>query len=73
MNNVLPDATVNDTKEGPCAICLEETITKILWFYRVGMHSAFHVSGSTSNHLHLRKARLVRIAGGRFQMLWINL
>ena len=26
-NNVLPDATVNDTKEGPCAICLEETIT----------------------------------------------
>ena len=27
MNNVLPDATVNDTKEGPCAICLEETIT----------------------------------------------
>jgi tetratricopeptide (TPR) repeat protein len=27
MNNVLPDATVNDAKEGPCAICLEETIT----------------------------------------------
>ena len=27
MNNVLPDGTVNDTKEGPCAICLEETIT----------------------------------------------
>ena len=27
MNNDLPDATVNDTKEGPCAICLEETIT----------------------------------------------
>ena len=23
----LPDGTVNDTKEGPCAICLEETIT----------------------------------------------
>ena len=27
MNNDLPDGTVNDTKEGPCAICLEETIT----------------------------------------------
>ena len=27
MNNVLPDGTVNDAKEGPCAICLEETIT----------------------------------------------
>ena len=27
MSKVLPDSTVNDTKEGPCAICLEETIT----------------------------------------------
>ena len=27
MNNVLPDNTALDTKEGPCAICLEETIT----------------------------------------------
>ena len=27
MNNILPDGAVNDTKEGPCAICLEETIT----------------------------------------------
>ena len=27
MNNVLPDSTVYDTKEGTCAICLEETIT----------------------------------------------
>ena len=27
MNNVLPDGSALDTKEGPCAICLEETIT----------------------------------------------
>ena len=27
MNNVLPDSSPLDTKEGPCAICLEETIT----------------------------------------------
>ena len=26
-SNDLPDGTVHDTKEGPCAICLEETIT----------------------------------------------
>ena len=26
MNNVLPDGSALDTKEGPCAICLEETI-----------------------------------------------
>ena len=27
MSNILPDGTPLDTKEGPCAICLEETIT----------------------------------------------
>ena len=27
MSNVLPDGSALDTKEGPCAICLEETIT----------------------------------------------
>ena len=27
LNNVLPDSSPLDTKEGPCAICLEETIT----------------------------------------------
>ena len=27
MSKVLPDGTALDTKEGPCAICLEETIT----------------------------------------------
>ena len=27
MSKVLPDGSALDTKEGPCAICLEETIT----------------------------------------------
>jgi len=26
-SNVLPDSNIHETKEGPCAICLEETIT----------------------------------------------
>ena len=44
-------------------------LSQTLWFYNVDMHSASRVSGIISNHLHLRKARLVRIAAGRFQKL----
>ena len=72
MSKVLPDSSALDSKEGPCAICLEETITNPV-ILPCGHAFAFHVSEIISNHLHLRKARRVHIAGGRFQKLLIKL